>query len=270
MTDPRDPTADPATDPVTAADLDAYVDDQLPPLRRIEVEAHLARQPALAAQAMADLRIRDELRLALAGVPRGVRPETTEAARRLGRALTWDRRMRRLTRIAAALVLVAAGWVGHATMKPAPVSASQPYPAYLGDALTAHGVSSLRAGMLSQPQARYDPAEIRSATGIVLPTLPADWAVRDAQVFPSPNGPSVELALAAGPLGSATLFAVRPGGFDVIPATAGPTGAVASAYFQIGDVAYVLVAGAEATAVEAAADRLSHGLARGLARALPL
>ena len=59
--------------------------------RRIEVEAHLADNPALAARAMADLRIRDELRLALAGRRAPGRPETTEAARRLGRGLARDR-----------------------------------------------------------------------------------------------------------------------------------------------------------------------------------
>ncbi len=260
-------TFDPAADPVTDADLDAYLDDQLPPLRRIEVEAHLAAHPALAAQAMADLRIRDELRLALASAPTRGPAETTEAARRLGRALAWDRRMRRMSRIAAALALVAAGWAGHATMKPGPVSASQPYPPYVGDALQAHGVAALRATMHSQPQApAYDPAEIRSATGIVMPALPRGWTVRDAQVFPSANGPSVELALDAGDLGAATLFAVRPGGFDVVAATAGPDGPMASAFFQVGDVAYVLVAGGPADAALAAA----AGLARSLTGALHL
>lgn len=259
MTDPRDP--------VTAADLDAYVDDQLAPVRRIEVEAHLAAHPALAAQAMADLRIRDELRLALAAEPMRGRAETTEAARRLGRALAWDRRMRRFSRIAAALALVGAGWLAHATVRPAPVSASQPYPAYLSDALRAHGVSVLRERMRSQPEVPwYDPAELRSATGIVMPALPDGWVVRDAQVFPSPNGPSLELALEAGPLGAATLFAVRPGGFDVVPATAGPAGEVASAFFQIGDVAYVLVADARGEALRDAA----AGLARALTRSFSL
>ena len=46
---------------------------------------------------MADLRIRDELRLALAGGRAPGRPETTEAARRLGRALSRDRLARGLT-----------------------------------------------------------------------------------------------------------------------------------------------------------------------------
>ncbi|RWC52435.1 MAG: anti-sigma factor, partial [Mesorhizobium sp.] len=51
-------------DPVTDADLDAYVDDQMEVARRIEVEAFLSTQPEVAARVMSDLRTRDELRVA--------------------------------------------------------------------------------------------------------------------------------------------------------------------------------------------------------------
>lgn len=254
MTDPRDA--------VSEADLDAYLDDQLEPLRRIEVEAWLAARPGLAARAMADLRVRDELRLALAGWRPAGRPETVDLARRLNRALSRDRRLLRLRRLAAAVTLVGAGWLGHAALAPTVVTASPPHPAFVADALRAHGAAALRAGMESQPKAsRLDAAEIRSATGIALPALPEGWAVRDAQVFPSPNGPSVELALAVEELGGVSLFAVRPGGFDVIAPRRGPEGEAASAYFQIGDAAYVLVAPAD---TGEALERAAAGLARSL------
>ena len=51
------------SDPITEADLLAYVDDQLDPARRIEVEEHLAHDPEAAARVMADLKDRDTLRL---------------------------------------------------------------------------------------------------------------------------------------------------------------------------------------------------------------
>jgi anti-sigma factor RsiW len=54
------------SDPITEADLLAYVDDQLDVARRIEVEEHLARNPEAAARVMADLKDRDALRLAFA------------------------------------------------------------------------------------------------------------------------------------------------------------------------------------------------------------
>jgi len=56
-------------EPITEIDFQAYVDDELPTGRRIEVEAHMCRHAADAARVMADLRTRDELRLALTDIP---------------------------------------------------------------------------------------------------------------------------------------------------------------------------------------------------------
>ena len=47
------------SDPITEADLLAYIDDQLDPARRIEVEEYLARDPDAAARVMADLSDRE-------------------------------------------------------------------------------------------------------------------------------------------------------------------------------------------------------------------
>ena len=69
-------------DPVTDADLDAYVDDQLDVARRIEVEAHLAARPEAAARVMSDLRTRDELRVALAGPAGRVAPSVAFSGKR--------------------------------------------------------------------------------------------------------------------------------------------------------------------------------------------
>ena len=92
-------------DPVTEADLDAYVDDQLDVARRIEIEAYLSTRPAVAARVMSDLRTRDELRLALAG-PKGMaRQATSDAARRLERGLARGRVFSALQRAAAVAVL---------------------------------------------------------------------------------------------------------------------------------------------------------------------
>jgi len=85
-------------DPVTEADLQAYVEGQLPVARRIEVEAHLCHDRADALRVMEDLRVRDELRLALADMPRMARVSTTDAARRLERGLTRGSLFRRVNR----------------------------------------------------------------------------------------------------------------------------------------------------------------------------
>src|SRR5215470_7262732 len=101
-------------DLITEIDLQAYVDDELPPAHRIAIEAYLCRHPAKATQVMADLRSRDELRLALADTPRLARVTTTHAALRLEAELSRDRMLRQVRRVAVAAALAAAGWFAHA------------------------------------------------------------------------------------------------------------------------------------------------------------
>ena len=108
--------------------------------------------------------------------------------------------------------------------------------------------------MHSQPGSpNYDREEIRSATAIVVPDLPKGWRVLDVQVFPSTYGPSVEMAIHSEALGTLSLFAVRPGSFNVRPITVAAEDGVAAIYWQIGEVAYVLVGKAESRALENAA-----------------
>lgn len=252
------------TDPITDADLDSYVDDQLDVTRRIEVESYLAARPETAARVMADLRNRDELRLALAGSAALSRPSTADAARRLERGLTRGRVFGLFQRAAAIAVFVSAGWLANEAIGPFSVSevvASTPPPAYVEDAMRAHGTTVLRASMASQPEvSEFDADEIRSATAIVMPTLPDDWVVTDVQVYPSRFGPSVEMAINTADLGLLSLFAVRPGTFDVVQPTLAPAGHVASAYFQIGEVAYALVASGPVDELDRAAERLAATL----------
>jgi anti-sigma factor RsiW len=252
-------------DPVSEGELDAYVDDQLTPARRIAVEAYLSAQPALAMRVMADLRTRDELRLALAETAHPRRPATTDAARRLTRGLRRGVFLGRMRRAASLVLLVGAGWLAHAefgALTVGDVAASPTPPAYVEAAVMAHRTVQLRAEMSSQPEVRtFDPQEIRAATAVVLPDLPAGWQVRDVQVFPSAYGPSVEMALQSPELGSASLFAVRPGGFDVVAPTVTHQDDLSAAHWQVGDVAYALVA---APADAGALDRAAAGLARSL------
>lgn len=256
-------------DPVSDDDLQAYVDDQLSVARRIDVEAYLSRQPEAASRVMADLRIRDELRLALADPARSVlaapsRLATAEAARRLERGLSRQKWFGRMRAAAVVALLVGAGWLANAQFGHFGVSrvvASDLPPAYVEDAVRAHRTALVRAGMASQHMAnRYDAAEIRAATAIIMPALPDDWKVQDVQVFPSAFGPSVEMAVTTEDFGTVSLFAVRPGGFDVVPATTLPSGDFSTAYWQVGEVAYALVADAPSRDLDRAALRLARSL----------
>ena len=256
MSEPRDPILD--------SDLDAYIDDQLDVARRIVVEAYLSMHPNAAARVMSDMRTRDELRLALAVSKGTARLDANEAARRLERGLSRDRLLGGLRRIAAIGLFVAAGWFAHEVVGPLSVTesvASTPPPGYVEDAVRAHGTSIVRAGMASQLEvSEFDPTEIRAATAIVLPPLPDDWKVRDVQIYPSRFGPSVEMAIVSEDYGMLSLFAVRPGTFDVVSPTVMTTVDASAAYFQIGEVAYALIAKADVKNLDRAASRLADTL----------
>lgn len=251
-------------DPVIDTDLDAYVDGELDVSRRIAVESYLSEHPDIAAKVMADLSLRGELRLALAAEAQTGRPETREAARRLERGLAYGRVLHSLQRIAAVAVLVGAGWVAHTSFgafSATEVSASVRPPAFVEDAVQAYRTSETRAQMTSQPKAAaYNAEEIRAATAIVLPDLPANWKVADSEIYPSAFGPSVEVTVDAGGE-KLSLFAVRPGSFSVDKVAHVSLDGAQAAYWQIGEVAYALVAGpATKTNLDGEAERLSRTL----------
>ena len=170
-----------------------------------------------------------------------------------------------MRRAAAVALLVGAGWVAHGWIDPGSIGevvASVPPPQFVEEAMRAHQTAELRKQMPSQIEAgRFDPAEIRAATAIVLPAMPTEWSVRDAQVFPSTYGPSVELEVEPQSGERLSLFAVRPGNFSVQQVLLKQEGQTNAAYWQIGEVAYALISETEN------ADKLAEQ-ARKLARTL--
>ncbi|MGI6246769.1 MAG: anti-sigma factor family protein [Pseudochelatococcus sp.] len=240
-------------DPVIEADLQGYLDDQLPVERRIAVEAHLAAHPELAARVMKDMRLRDELRLALTrpgGLPR---PQTTQAARRLERSLRWRRRSAALRRMAAIGVFLMAGWFAHAQFGALgidSVSASGLPPAFVKEALDAGRTKEASRVPV------YDPARILAETAITLPVPPEGWSAEDVVIAPSRYGPSVAIRFRAADLGAVSLIAIRPGVFNVVPVTLAHANGTIIAHWQIGEVAYALVAREESEELDRIADDL--------------
>lgn len=237
----------PPLDPICDADLNAYVDGQLDMSRRIAVEDHLARHPGMAAQVMADLRSRDELRLAFSDPLARPSRQVDAAAKRLERGLARARVLGDLRRVAAVAALLAAGWFAHAQFGPASISARAEPPAFVDDAAGSYHTALERAAMHARhPNAgRYDTGDIRATTAIALPELPRDWRVLDVEIGPSQHGPSIEMAIeAGGNLGTLSLFAIRPGDFVVRSPAVADKGSEAVAYWQIGETAYALVGAA--------------------------
>ncbi|GJD36038.1 anti-sigma factor family protein [Methylobacterium aerolatum] len=201
-------------DPITDSDLIAFVDGQIDPMRRIEVEAHLAAHPQAAARVMADLHDRDALR-ATFRERIGPGPErNVHLARRLDRSLRWNLVASRLKRAAAIAVMVGAGWLAHDEIGSFGVPgtmASTIDASLLDDARQARTVARLRAATAGDG-ITYDRERLRRVTGVELPPLPEGWNVRDLQVFPSRHGTGIEVTFDADLLGEVSLFATRADG----------------------------------------------------------
>ena len=251
------------SDPITETDLLAYVDDQLDPARRIEVEEYLAQNPGAATRVMADLKDRDTLRLIHAApLPRPAEA-MIGAAVRLERALGWQTLSLKLRRVAAVVALIGFGWFAHGQvgLGITDSEASPKPPGFVEDALHSHQTALVRARMVSQLEtAAYDPAEILAATGIRLPDLPEGWQVRDAQVFPSRDGHSVEITVDAADLGRVSLFAGHVPVFNVIDPTIARFDEVKTVYWQTGQLAYALTGAGNDKAIEQAAVWLTRKL----------
>ncbi|WP_181706849.1 anti-sigma factor family protein [Chthonobacter rhizosphaerae] len=248
-------------DAITDIDLHAYVDDQLDPARRVEVEDHLAAHPDIAARVMADLAARDALRLAAADL--NPDPRLTEAARVLERGLERRRSLLPLARLAAAALLVAGGWYAHAAFGLAGVreSVAATVPPVVDGALAALKTARTRAELASQPKSDvYDPAELRRATSLALPSLPKDWRVADVQIFPYAGGFSVELMADAKDAGRVSLFAARAPSFDVVRPTPMSSEDGDSVYWQVGQDVFVLSGETEPARLRLAAERLAGSL----------
>jgi anti-sigma factor RsiW len=251
----------PIIETIDPVELAAYADDQLDVARRIAVERWLSQNPDAAAQVMADLRLRDELRLVHVETALPASAATEALALRLGGRLQRDMFFRRVRPLLAASLLMSAGWLAHAQLGNVGALASSEVPEYVTAAVEAHYITELRAQMHSQPPAtEFDSDELLARTDIRLPSLPAGWTITDVQVYPSEYGPSVEIAVNAANLGAMSIFAARPGqSLTSVPVTQRVDDTV-TAYWQYGEVAYALVGSADPGEVSRAATTLFETL----------
>lgn len=190
----NDDHALPRSSRIGDAALQAYVDGTLSPEARAEVEGYLACNPDLAARVMTALHMRGRTS---AGRP------TRRPRRRLAQAAA---------ALAIGLVSGALGWSVAATREAEgwrEADGGLP-PDYVEDAADSRQASVLRAAMISQAETpTLDAAEIRRAMRLRLPHLPRDWRIVDVQVYPTDDGPSVNLVLETSQRRRLDLFAIR-------------------------------------------------------------
>lgn len=207
---------------VSDVELSRYAEGGLPPDRRRAVEGLLACNPDLAAQVMA--------RMHMGG---GSQP---------------PRRRRGLAAAALVLGLVAGLGSGAGLAAAArqdhdgwrEMDGGDP-PAYLEDAAESREASRLREGMASQVETpRLDAGEIRRTLRVPLPRLPPDWRVLDVQVFPTDDGPSVNVVVVTPRGRRLELFAVRTRTASGSRPEVAVRGRESVAFWERGEAAYVL------------------------------
>ncbi|ONG58913.1 hypothetical protein BKE38_01545 [Pseudoroseomonas deserti] len=237
---------------VTDLEIDAYLNDQLDLQGRIAVESALAANPALAAQVMADLRVRDSLRAATALQPPPGGDPVDLAARRLRRGLGRQQLRRSAGRGAFAAACVALGWLVHWQMNSfggLPSEAAAPPPRFVAEAVQAHRTSLLRAAMESQLEApEFDRQEILHSTAIALPHFPTDWRVLDVQVYPAALGSSVVVMFRTADAGPFSLYMAHMGSERRVALRISRQGEKQVAYWREGKLGMALTG--QVTAVE--------------------
>ncbi len=243
-------------EPVSAFEIEAYVDGQLDDERKMAVENYLAANAQIAARVMADLRAMSALRLL-------AQPDQPTPQRLLDAAANLQTRLRRRRwRFPTFGGMAAAATVAAVVMMPAP---SDGAPIYVREALMAHQTAMMRARMASQIESpAFDASEIQRSTSIRIPELPKDWTISDVQLFPSDDGPAV-LMLVHMPTGEhLSLFAVRSTARQAARTKVNPVavrrGENSVAYWDRDGTSYALTGSASPEAIDMLADDLADNL----------
>lgn len=244
-------------DTVTESEIHAYLDDELDLGRRLAVEHHLACDPQAAARFMADLELRTALRMVVGnpGEPPAAMSEAAALiADRLNSAAKFEPRRlfdRPIMRLLAAAALLAVIILPGRNVLASP-------PDFVNDAVDAYRTGLLRAAMASQLETpRFDPVEVRRSTHIRMPRLPARWVVTDAQIFPSDQGPALQLMVNTPAEEKMSIFAVRATSDAPEEPVAVRHDGASVAYWREGDMSYALTGSAEPEELDSAAEDIA-------------
>lgn len=224
-------------------DIAAFINDQLDGEQRYAVAEHLSRHPGRAAEVMAEMRLTEGLRLAMAAVESPPPPQMRLAASRLETGLAQRQSLRRWLPFAAAAAMFVMGWTAQGLYPRTPDAPSGDIARLFETALDVQDAVSLRIALSNDlgPMPK-DPTRIAARLGIDLPRLPQGWSIRAAQIVATPERPGVALVIETPDLGEILLFSVlRSVDGPDMPATATARGDGALAFFERNRTAFVLV-----------------------------
>lgn len=235
-------------DAIEQMEIEAYIDGEVDLARRLAVEDHLARHPALAAQVMADFRTRTALQLLTIGEPAFSRSLARTVARI--QAQDHSKWRRPITGTVAAVM------VGLLTMIGLQMNKTEP-PAYIGLAVASHRSIINRPENLVTTRVSAQTLAILSASRIAVPNLPADWRVTDVQLLSTKKGPAMMIAVRTTEGCDFSIFATRERSSAPREPDAVREGLQSVAYWSAGDISYALTGEGDPQQLDAKAEALA-------------
>ena len=165
-------------------EINRFIDGELSPAQRTDLQARLALEPVRAAEVFAEARRMEALRSAQ---PRRPFPPqaSLDEAKQLESAF-WRRRVLGALKMQmAAALLVAAGWAANSLTEPLRQGGQTVDENFILAAREALRVAQLDAGPAQGNELDHDKIErLVGAINITMPQLPAAWVVTDVQVQP--------------------------------------------------------------------------------------
>jgi len=229
-------------EPIGEADLQAFVDGEIEPLRRFEVADYLANHPAQAAQVMADIRSSAALKILYGEARWHLADGTVGAARKLQHGLHGRRFGFWVARAAGVVALIGFFYFAHLKAGAFEIPDDQTgQPAFVVDAVHAYRTQLLLTHMTSMANMPdYDADEIRAVTEIVVPPLLPGIEVTNIQLVPTHARAGIDAMLQTESLNRIALFAVRADDDAVIPPTVSKSENETTIYWQQGSRWYAL------------------------------
>lgn len=229
------------TDAITDQDINGFLDGELDPAQRAELQARLARVPDLACRVLADMHISDVLRLSQ--TPRTHPVETVSAALRLERSLARRRFMGSLRTGAIAASIFALGFLSNSALT------ALNAPRHAVDATFAEtarvAVDSVQTEVAADTgrveTIEHKIARLEETAEVVVPVIPADWEVKDVRLQPINGKKSVVVTAQAATAGAVTLVATPMENEEAVPPTSVEDAEKPAVVWQTGQTGYALV-----------------------------
>ena len=226
---------------VSQEEINQFLDGELAPSQRADVQARLALNPELAAEVFAEAQRMEALRSVQ---PQRLFPPhaSVHGAKQLERAFSRRKLFAALKMQMAAALLVAIGWAANSLTEPLRQGGQTVDENFILAAREALRVAQLNAGAQDESEPNQDKIErLVGALNIRMPQLPSTWQVTDVQVQPWNDRQSLVVIADTPSLGRITLVAAPMHGEDAVAPTSATDGRVPTVYWQSGGTAYALM-----------------------------